>query len=51
MQIQNIVKAVVPRQDLLDAQMQLAVADQVGELVGSHVIVNPAEGVAEALLS
>ena len=27
------------------------VADQVGELVGSHVIANPAEGVVEALLS
>ena len=27
------------------------VADQVGELVGSHVIANPAEGVAEAFLS
>jgi ethanolamine utilization protein EutM len=27
------------------------VADQVGELVGSHVIANPAEGVVEAFLS
>ena len=27
------------------------VADQVGELVGSHVIANPAEGVVETFLS
>ena len=27
------------------------VADQVGELVGSHVIANPAEGVVEAFLT
>ena len=27
------------------------VADQVGELVGSHLIANPAEGVVEAFLS
>ena len=27
------------------------VADQVGELVGSHVIANPAEGVVEAFLA
>jgi ethanolamine utilization protein EutM len=27
------------------------VADQVGELIGSHVIANPAEGVVEAFLS
>jgi ethanolamine utilization protein EutM len=27
------------------------VADQAGELVGSHVIANPAEGVVEAFLS
>lgn len=27
------------------------VADQVGELVGSHVIANPVEGVVEAFLS
>ena len=26
----------------------LLLADQVGELVGSHVIANPAEGVVEA---
>lgn len=27
------------------------VADQVGELIGSHAIANPADGVAEAFLS
>jgi len=27
------------------------VAEQVGELVGSHLIANPAEGVVEAFLS
>ena len=27
------------------------VADEVGEMVGSHVIANPAEGVVEAFLS
>ena len=27
------------------------VADQVGEMVGSHVIANPAQGVVEAFLS
>lgn len=33
------------------AEAGVRVADQVGELVGSHVIANPAEGVVEAFLS
>lgn len=34
-----------------DVEAGAHVAGQVGELVGSHVIVNPAEGVVEPFLS